>query len=223
MLDFGITVQEKKEDYNTKFLNELVVGEEISGEIVIGEFKALPMGKREVAEFYVIITDHGNRKKWVCEFITSYYPETDNIYGENDGVFYNFLDSLNHMVNNTPKNWQDNYSVNFHQFRKTVNNNVSLVTVKTVQSPNADAKTVNLEVIDVTINKKSKAPDSVSIYDLTEENPIILTAYAHLRNKGDIITVKNIRFELKTLFDDKNITEQAYKSALKELKTIKDI
>jgi hypothetical protein len=62
MLDFGITVQEKMEDYDTKFLNELLPGEQISGEIVIGEFKALPMGGREVAEFYVIITDHGNRK-----------------------------------------------------------------------------------------------------------------------------------------------------------------
>jgi hypothetical protein len=223
MLDFGITVQEKMEDYDTKFLNELELNEQISGEIVIGEFKALPMGKREVAEFYVIITDHGNRKKWVCEFTTSYYPETDNIYGEHGGVFYNFIDSLNHIVNNTPKNWQENYSVNFHKFRKTVNDNVSRVTVKTVHSPNDDSKTLNLEVIDAVISEKSKTPDSVSIYDLADEDPIILTAYARLRNKGDRITVKNIRFELKTLFDDKNITEQAYQSALKELKTIKDI
>jgi hypothetical protein len=223
MVDFGITVQDKMEDYATKFLSELVPGEEISGEIVIGEFKALPMGKREVAEFYVIITDHGNRKKWVCEFIASYYPETDNIYGESGGVFYNFIDTLNHVVNQTPKNWQDNYSVNFHQFRKTVNENVSRLTVKTVKSPNPDAKSVNLEVIDVTISKKSKTPDSVSIYDLAEEDPIILMAYTHLRNKGDRITTKNIRFELKTLFDDKNITEQAYQSALNELKSIKDV
>ncbi len=220
MLDFGITLQENMEDYKTKFLNELVPGEEISGEIVIGEFKSLPMGGREVAEFYVIITDHGNRKKWVCEFMASYYPETDNIYGENGGLFYTFIDTLNHVVNQTPKNWQENYSVNFNQFRNTVNNNVSLVRVKTVKSPNADAKTVNLEVIDATLYKKSKTPDSVSIYDLADENPIILTAYAHLRNKGDRITVENVRFELKTLFDDKNITEEAYQSALKELKRI---
>ena len=220
MLDFGITAQEKMEDYDTKFLNELIPDEEISGEIVMGEFKALPMGGREVAEFYLIITDHGNRKKWVCEFITPYYPETDNIYGENGGLFYTFIDSLNHVVNQTPINWQENYSVNFHQLRKTVNNNLSRVTVKTVESPNEDTKTVNLEVLDVTIYKKSKTPDSVSIYDLAEENPVILSAYAHLRNKGDRITVENVRFELKTLFDDKNITEEAYKSALKELKRI---
>ena len=64
------------------------------------------------------------------------------------------------MVNQTPENLQDNYSVNFHQLRKTVNNNISRVTVKTVKSPNDDAKTVNLEVIDVIIYKKSKTPDS---------------------------------------------------------------
>jgi len=121
MLDFGIANKEKLEDYETKFLNELVPGEEITGEIVIGEFKTLPMGKREVAEFYVVITDHKNRLKWVCEFTTPYYLETDNIYGENGGLFYNFIDSLNHEVNKTPKDWQENYSVNFNKFRKTVN------------------------------------------------------------------------------------------------------
>lgn len=220
MLDFGITLQDKMEDYETKFLNELVPGETISGEIAIGEFKALPMGKREVAEFYMIITDHGNRKKWVCEFVTPYYPETDNIYGENGGLFYTFLDSLNQVVNNTPLNWQENYSVNFHQFRKTVNDNVSRITVKAVKSLKEDAKTVNLEVVDATITQRPKKPDSIFIYDLAEENPIILSAYAHLRNKGDRITLENVRFELKTLFDDKNITEEAYKAALIELKRI---
>ena len=99
------------------------------------------MGK-EVAEFYIIITDLKNRVKWVCEFTTPYYPETDNIYGENGGVFYNLIDSLNHVVNKTPINWQENYSVNFSRFRKTVNESVSSVTVKALQSDNSDAKTV---------------------------------------------------------------------------------
>jgi hypothetical protein len=222
MLDFGITAQEKMQDYKTKFLNELVPGEEISGEIVIGEFKTLPMGKREVAEFYVVITDHKNRIKWVCEFITHYYPETDNIYGENGGVFYNFIDSLNHVINNKPKNWQENYSVNFNKFRKTVNEYVSNVTVKAVQPVNPDAKNVNLEVIDAKLHTKSKPHALISIWDIAEEDPIILMAYTHLRNKGDRITVKNIKFELKALFDGKNITENAYNTALKELKTVKD-
>jgi hypothetical protein len=222
MLDFGITAKDKMEDYNTKFLNELVPGEEISGEIVIGEFKTLPMGKREVAEFYVVISDHKNRTKWVCEFITPYFPETDNIYGENGGVFYNFIDSLNHVVNNTPKNYQEKYSVNFNKFRKTVNDYVSIVTVKAVQPVNPDAKSVNLLVLNAKFKTESKTRAPVSIYDIAEDDPIVLMAYAHLRNKGDRISVKNIRFELKALFDDKIITENAYKTALKELKSVSD-
>lgn len=46
--------------------------------------------------------------------------------------------------------------------------------------------------------------------------------YASLRNKGDRITVKNIVFELKSLLDDEKITEDAYKLALIELKTVKE-
>ncbi|MDP3066280.1 MAG: hypothetical protein Q8N08_06010 [Methanobacteriaceae archaeon] len=222
MLDFGITAQGKMEDYRTKFLNELVPGEELSGEIVIGEFKTLPMGKREVAEFYVVITDHQNRAKWVCEFTTPYFPETDNIYGKNGGLFYTFVDSLNHVVNHTSKNLQENYSVNFNHFRKTVNEHVSHVTVKAVAPVNPDVKSVYLQFIDAQFTTESKPHTPVSIYDLAEENPIILLAYTHLRNKGERRTVKNIRFELKTLFDDKIITEQAYHAALNELKIIKD-
>ncbi|MDD3754631.1 MAG: hypothetical protein PHQ17_08770 [Methanobacterium sp.] len=222
MLDFGLTDSEDMEDYETKFLSELQPGDEITGKIIIGEFKTVPMGKREVAEFYIIITDLKNRAKWVCEFITPYYPETDNIYGENGGVFYNLIDSLNHVVNKTPLNWQENYSVNFSKFRKTVNESISSVTIKALQSDNPDAKTVNLQVIDVIIITDPETDPPISIYDLAEEDPIILMAYAGLRNKGDRITVKNITFELKGLYDDKNITKYAYQTALKELKKVKD-
>ncbi len=220
MLDFGIIAREEIEDYTTKSLNELVPGDEISGELVIGEFKTLPMGKREVAEFYAIITDHENRVKWVCEFTAPYYPETDNIYGEKGGLFYNFIDSLTHIVNKTPQNWQDNYSVNFNQFRKTVNEYITHITVKAISSVNADAKTVNLEVIDAEYKTETKKKVPVTIYDLSEEDPIILMGYARLRSKGDRITVKNISFELKSLLDDKKITEDAYKQALMKLKTV---
>lgn len=222
MLDFGLTDNEDMVDYETKFLNELIPGDEITGEIVIGEFKTVPMGKREVAEFYVIITDLRNRAKWVCEFTTPYYPETDNIYGENGGVFYNLIDSLNHVVNKTPLNWQENYSVNFSRFRKTVNESVSSVTVKAMQSDKSDAKTVILQIIDATIETEPMTRPPLSIYDLAQEDPIVLMAYARLRNKGDRITVKNITFELKGLFDDKNITEHAYRAALHELKKVED-
>jgi hypothetical protein len=222
MLDFGLTLNKNMTDYETKFLDELKPGDEITGEIIVGEFKTVPMGKREVAEFYIIITDLKNRVKWVCEFTTPYYPETDNIYGENGGVFYNLIDSLNHVVNKTPINWQENYSVNFSRFRKTVNESVSSVTVKALQSDNSDAKTVNLQVINATIITDPEIPPPISIYDLAEEDPIILMAYAGLRNKGDRITVKNITFELKGLYDDKNITKHAYQTALRELKKVKD-
>lgn len=222
MLDFGLTSNKDMEDYETKFLTELIPGDEISGEIVVGEFKTVPMGKREVAEFYVIITDIKNRKKWVCEFTTPYFPETDNIYGENGGVFYNLIDSLNHVVNKTPLNWQENYSVNFSRFRKTVNESINTVTVKALQPDNPDAKTANLQVLYANIKTEPETHPPVSIYELAQEDPIILMAYARLRNKGDRITVKNINFELKGLFDDKNITEHAYHSALKDLKKVKD-
>ncbi len=222
MLDFGLTLNKNTTDYETKFLDELKPGDEITGEIIVGEFKTVPMGKREVAEFYIIITDLKNRVKWVCEFTTPYYPETDNIYGENGGVFYNLIDSLNHVVNKTPINWKENYSVNFSRFRKTVNESVSSVTVKALQSDNSDAKTVNLQVINANIITDPEIPPPISIYDLAEEDPIILMAYAGLRNKGDRITVKNITFELKGLYDDKNITKHAYQTALRELKKVKD-
>jgi hypothetical protein len=136
MLDFGLTDSKNMENFETKFLNELESGDQISGEIVIGEFQKSPMGKREVAEFYVIITDKKKLKKWVCEFVTPYYPETDNIYGENGGLFYTFMDSLNHVVNKTPLNWQENYSVNFSRFRKTVNQHISSITLEAVSSVN---------------------------------------------------------------------------------------
>lgn len=222
MLDFGIVAKEETEDYNTKFLSELIQGEEITGEIVVGEFKTIPMGKREVAEFYVIITDHENRLKWVCEFTTPYHPETNNIYGEKGGLFYNFIDSITHVVNDTPRNWQDNYSVNFNQFRKTVNQYIRSVTIKTVAPVNTDAKTVNLEIIGAEYKTESRKKVPLTIYDLAEEDPIILMGYASLRNKGDRITVKNIVFELKSLLDDEKITEDAYKLALIELKTVKE-
>ena len=103
-----------------------------------------------------------------------------------------------------------------------MNESVSSVTVKALQSDNSDAKTVNLQVINANIITDPEIPPPISIYDLAEEDPIILMAYAGLRNKGDRITVKNITFELKGLYDDKNITKHAYQTALRELKKVKD-
>lgn len=222
MLDFGIVTEDETEDYDTKFLYELIPEETITGEIVVGEFKALPMGKREVAEFYIIISDHKNHKKWVGEFTTPFYPETGNVYGEKGGVFYSFMDSLNHVVNGTPRYWQDNYSVNFHQLRKTVNNYITQITVMAVDPVNSDAKSVNLEVTRVDYKTGERKQKKVTIYDLAEEDPIVLMGYARLRNKGDRITVKNIIFELKSLLDDGKITEDAFQKAFRKLKDVKE-
>lgn len=220
MLDFGLIDNEDMEEYETKSLNELIPGDEITGQIIIGEFKNVPMGKREVAEFYVIITDVKNRIKWVCEFVTPYFPETDNIYGENGGLFYNFIDSLNHAVNKKPLYWKKNYSVNFGRFRKTINESLSKITVKAIPPVKPDAKTVNIQVTDAEVKTVSEKRPA-TIYDLAQEDPIILMAYAHLRNKGDRITIKNIIFTLKASLDDGNITQNAYQNALEELKIIK--
>lgn len=222
MLDFGLIDSKDMNDYETKYLTELSPGDEITGEIVVGEFKTMPIGKREVAEFYIIITDIKNRTKWVCEFTTPYYPETDNIYGKNGDVFYNLIDSLNHVVNKTPLNWHDNYSVNFSRFRQTVNKCVNSVTVKALQPDNPDAKTVNLQILYANVITEPEINPPVSIYELAQEDPILLMAYAHLRNKGSRITVENITFELKASFDDEKITEQGYHSALHVLKKVKD-
>lgn len=221
MLDFGLTRKANMEEYETRFLNELVPGDEITGEIVVGEFKGIPMGNREVAEFYVIITDHESHVKWVCEFTTPYYPETDDIYGENGGLFYSLFDSLNHTVNDKPLNWHEHYSVNFNRFRNTINQHISSITIKAVAPDKSDAKTVNLQVANAKVINISPKRSPATIYDLAQEDPIILMAYAHLRNKGDRITLKNIQFELKFSMDDGKITKSAYRTALEELKKIK--
>jgi len=86
MLDIGI-IGRKSDDYETKFLNELIPGEEISGEIYIGEIKKTSIERSESYQFYVILTDNDSQRKWICSLVTSYYPETGNIYGEKEGGF----------------------------------------------------------------------------------------------------------------------------------------
>lgn len=221
MLDFGLTRKKGGTEYKTRSLYDLVPGDMITGEIVIGEFKDIPMGNREVAEFYIIITNHQNHVKWVCELTTPYYPESDDIYGENGSLFYSFFDSLNHVVNGKPLNWHDNYLVNFTRFRNIVNQHIASIDILAIESNKPDVKSVLLKVTDAKIINISAKRSSATIYDLAQEDPIILMAYAHLRNKGDRITVKNIQFELKFSLDDGKITEPAYRTALDKLKKIK--
>lgn len=221
MLDLGLIDRDDIEEYDTKFINQLVPGDEIQGEIVVGEFKNVPMGNREMAEFYIVITNFKDHVKWVCEFVTAYFPESDNIHGENGGLFYSFFDSLNHVVNKKPLNWHENYTVNFSRFRNSINQHISRVTLKAVQPVKTDVKSVNLQVTDAEVIRVSSKRSPATIYDLAQEDPVILMAYTNLRNKGDRITIKNIQFELKSSLDDGNITENAYETALMELKKIK--
>ena len=101
-----------------------------------------------------------------------------------------------------------------------MNEYITHVTIKTVQPVNSDAKSVNLEILKAEYKRGSKKKVPITIYDLAEQDPIILMGYARLRSKGDRITVKNIAFELKSLLDDVKITEDAYRQALIKLKTV---
>ncbi len=216
MLDLGIIGRGKTEDYQTKFLSDLVTGEEISGEIYVGEIKRREIGETDSYGFYVTITDHEYKQEWVCNLGTSYYPETGNIYGKKGGRVYIFIDSLNHLINNTPRNLQDSYSVNFDTFRNAVNDNVPLVTVKAVPPSNPHAKYVNLEVISAQC-KTEALRRSASLDDIADKNPVIRIGYVNLKNRNEEVTVKKIAFELKTMLNRDDITESEYKSALKEL------
>jgi hypothetical protein len=218
MLDLGIINRGKTEDYQIKFLNEITAGEEISGKIYIGEIRKREMEKTGSYEFYVIITDHEDGKKWIYKLVTSYYPENGNIYGERDGRVYIFIDSLNHAVNNEPRNQHSSYSVNFNIFRMAVNDNISKVTAKAISPVNPHAKYVNLEVI--TAQCKKKAEKNVTLEDVAYKNPVIGRGYFNLQGRGEEITVKSIAFELKSLLNQGEITEILYKNALKDLDSV---
>lgn len=220
MLDIGI-IGRKSDDYETKFLNELIPGEEISGEIYIGEIKKTSIERSESYQFYVILTDNDDQRKWICSLVTSYYPETGNIYGEKGGRIYTFIDTLNHVINNDPLNVQDSYSVNFNTFRDAVNDNVSSVTVKAVSPLNPHAKYVNLAVISAQLTDETTRRRPSSLEDLADKNAVIRIAYANIRGKAKEITLQNVAVELKSMQDRDEITELEFKNALKELDAVK--
>lgn len=217
MLDIGIIGKGKSEDYDTKYLTELIPGEEISGKIYVGDIKKRSFEKSESYEFYVILTDYDDERKWVCQLVTSYYPETGNIYGEKGGRIYIFIDTLNHVVNNDPLNLQDSYSVKFKTFRDAVNNNISLATVKAVRPVNPHAKYVNLAVISAKVKDKTTRSRASSLEDLADKNAVIHIAYTNTRGKAKEITLQNVAVELKSMKDRDEITELEFKNALKEL------
>ena len=223
MLDLGIQKgsKDKSDEYNTRFLNQLDPGEEITGEIYIGEIKKRSIKKTEIDEFYIIITDHENKQKWICGFISSYYPKSGNIYGEKGGRVYNLIDSLNHALNSRPMNVQESYSVNFDIFRKNINENVEKVKIKAVQSWNPSAKACNLEVVDAKSVESEKKHEVQDLKQLIQEDRAIKRAYDNIESKGKEISKKTLAFELKSILDNEDITKTEFKDALHKIDKLK--
>jgi len=164
MLDLGIQKGNKNDptqNYKSEYLSQLGYGEEITGEIFIGELKTKEIKSKEVHEFYVIITDNKNEKKWICGLITSAYFDDDvaKIYGEKGGRIYQLIDSLSHTLNNTKLNELESYSVVFDTFRETVNEQVETVTAKTVKPSNPNARSPNIEIINAVKVTEDPAPE----------------------------------------------------------------
>ena len=193
----------------------------ISGEIYVGDMKKREVKKKEIDEFYVIITDHDTQVKWICGFITSYYPENGTIYGERGGRVYIFIDSLNHVINKTMTNSQDSYSVDFETFRKSINDNISRITVKAIPPSSPSAKAVNLEVISVQLKDNPETQRASSLLDITDEYPQLRMAVTNLIDRKDKVTPESIAAELKSLFDNNEMGEREYTHGLKELDKMK--
>ena len=216
MLDLGIKDKISTENYEIKYLNELIPGEEISGEIYIGEMKQREIKGKEINEFYVIVTDHETQLKWICGINPSYYPENGAIYGERNGRVYSFIDSLSHITNSTEKDSRDSYSVDFETFRNSINSNISRVTVKAVPSKKKLSKTVNLEFISVEIqNKESRIPSTLT--DVTAEYPQMRMAVTNLKDRGEEVNPESVTSEFKSMFDRKEIAKREYEHGLKEI------
>mgnify|MGYP000946991830 CR=1 FL=1 len=151
MLDLGIQKGNTsyEDDYKAKYLSQLEIGSEITGDIYVGELKSKEIKSKEVQEFYIIITDHKNKQKWICGLITSAYFDDDvaKIYGEKGGRIYQLIDSISHALNGTELNQLESYSVVFDTFRQTINERIEEVTVKSVKASNQNAKTPNLQVV----------------------------------------------------------------------------
>ena len=217
MVNLGMNNESKKtEKYKTKFLSELKPGDEIEGEIHIGEIKKRQIKNNDVDEFFVILTDHNNKEKWICGLVTSYYAETGEIYGEKGGRVYSLVDTLNHALNSAPLNVEESYSVKFDTFRKNVNENIENVKIKAVQSWEPGAKAVNLEVIDAKVLKDVQS-ESERIKNLATRNRPVKLAYERLKNEGKDINKKSVAFELKHILDKEEIIKTEFKDALKEL------
>lgn len=186
MLDLGIQKSSGQkfddEDYDTFYLSDLEAKDKIRGDIFVGDLKEKEFKGKEIQEFYVIITDHKNKEKWVCGIITSAYDNKGiiSIYGEKGGRVYQLIDSLNHALNGTSLEEQESYSVIFDTFQETINEKVGTVTVKAVQPSNSNAKSPNLCIVEaeallgtVTQNESTEDEDE----DPLDDDPLSMNQY----------------------------------------------
>ncbi len=201
MLDLGISKgngnYEDESNYNKKYLNELEIGEEITGIIHIGELKKRQIKNKDVEEFYVILKNKNEKTKWICGLITSAYHDdgVDKIYGEHGGRVYELIDSLSHALNITELNELESYSVVFDTFRETINNKLESVTVKAVQASNPNAKTPNLQIVKATAKDNTeKEPETAPMPTKKEsiKEPVPMGDDPQARQY-----IKEIREELK--------------------------
>jgi hypothetical protein len=156
MVDLGIQTKNSgfdDEHYAVTYLSDLSVGDEITGNVSISPLKEREFRGNLVNQFYLIVSDHENERKWVCSINTSVYDNDGilSIYGTQDpdpGRVYIIIDSLNHILNGTPEGEKESYSVVFDTFRNTINNEVSKIKFKAEQPKNPNAKSVNIRAIE---------------------------------------------------------------------------
>lgn len=194
-------------EYKTKFLNDLVPGEEIEGKIHIDDIK------RSEGYYQFLLTIENDGERWVCSMVTTYILEEDAIYAKKGDRVYEFIDSLNHIINGTLKNRENSYLVKFSVFKDNINRNVKLAKIKAVHSWEIGAKAVNLEVIDV----KMEINEEEKIKSVAVKNNAIKLAYDSLKAKNKDINRKSVAFELKFILDNGEITREEFKDVLKEL------
>jgi hypothetical protein len=138
------------DDYEVKYPSQLNFGDTISGEIYIGEVKDKEIKGKPVKEFNTILTDHENKTKYIISIIGKIEYDGNNdkdsptIYGEKGGRVYDYIDSLENVLNGLKRNEQEAHVYYFNDLRNQVNENVEKVTMKLIQSSHPNARAPNV-------------------------------------------------------------------------------
>lgn len=224
MIDLGIQKGSKQnyedEDYYSVFLSDLQPGAEITGEIYISELKTREFKGNEIHEFYLIITDHVEKQKWICGINTSVYEKggIKTIYGAQGGRVYQIIDSLNHALNGSNLNSEKSYTVVFETFKETINDKVGIVTVETTQSTNTNAKTPNLRIVKAALleaadedNKKEyNAQGQLTPFNAAEYNDKDIEYIALLVEREGDLSLEAVKNKVGTLWQEGSLTEDDF-------------